>query len=306
MHHPFRFGVLARAASSRSEWVANARHVEDLGYSTIVVSDHFTPGLATLPALLTAAEVTGLRIGSLVLANDFRNPVVLAKEAATIDLLTEGRLELGIGTGWLEVDYTASGISFDPPKTRVDRLEEAVVVLRGVLGGEKFTHRGEHYKVDIEGTPLPVQQPLPLLIAGSGPRMLALAARHADIVSLTATLGISEYNHFLRGAVQAGDAVDRQVARVREMAGDRDPEINALINHAVVTNDRIGVASRIGADAGVSAEEALASPHVLVGTVDQICDDLVERRSRWGLSYPVLLTDSIEVMVPVIERLTGR
>ncbi|HEX3419423.1 MAG TPA: TIGR03621 family F420-dependent LLM class oxidoreductase, partial [Stellaceae bacterium] len=185
---PFRFGVNVRHAQSRAEWVEKARKIEDLGYSTLTAPDHLTDLMAPMPALVSAAEATRhLRVGTYVLNNDFRHPVLVAREAATIDLLTEGRLQLGLGAGSIRSEYEQAGLNLDRGRTRVERLTEAVTIIKGLLSGEKVTFSGRHYHVtDHAIAPVPVQKPHPpILIGGNGPRLLALAAREADIVGFS-------------------------------------------------------------------------------------------------------------------------
>jgi probable F420-dependent oxidoreductase len=178
----FRFGVVAMQPRSRQEWAEHARKVEALGYATLLMADHFGDLLAPFPALVAAADVTTtLRLGTLVICNDFRHPAVLAQEAATLDLLSDGRVELGLGAGWLRAEYERTGILFEPGPVRVARLEESVRIVKGLLAGETVTFAGQHYTVtDLPGLPRPVQQPHPpLLVAGGGRRILTLAAREA-------------------------------------------------------------------------------------------------------------------------------
>ena len=166
---PFRFGVTAPSPEPGTDWAERARRVEQLGYATLVVPDHFRDHLAPVPALIAAAlATTRLRVGSLVFSNDFRHPAVLAKEAATIDVLSGGRFELGLGAGWLRAEYDQAGIPFDAPATRVERLEEAVTIIKGLLAGQRVTFAGRHYTVtDLEGRPTPVQRPHPPIAANS-------------------------------------------------------------------------------------------------------------------------------------------
>ncbi|HTE66310.1 MAG TPA: TIGR03621 family F420-dependent LLM class oxidoreductase, partial [Candidatus Binatia bacterium] len=184
---PFRFGVTVPTISSGTGWAERARRVEQLGYSMLVVPDHFRNQLASVPALTAAAlATTRLRVGSLVFSNDFRHPAVLATEAATIDVLSGGRFELGLGAGWLRAEYEQTGIRYDSARTRIERLEEAVTIVKGLLAGERVTFTGRHYSIaDLEGRPAPVQRPHPpILIGGGGQRTLSLAAREASIVGL--------------------------------------------------------------------------------------------------------------------------
>src|SRR3954469_7147097 len=228
----FRFGVNLRAGDSRAEWVAKARKLEDLGYSTLLVPDHLAEIVSPLAPLVSAADATTtLRVGTCVLNNDFRHPVLLAREAATIDLLTDGRLELGLGAGHMQSEYEQFGLPFDPAPVRFERLGESVRIVKSLLQGETTSLDGRHYQVK-EHTiyPLPVQQPRPpIMIGGNGRKLLALAAQEADIVGLT---GLA----FPKGAREVDVAgfkaasVDEHIGWVREQAGERIAriELNAL------------------------------------------------------------------------------
>lgn len=310
MAHPrrFRFGVQIAGAPSRKEWLEKLRKIEDLGYTSVFMPDHFGDQLGPVPALASAAENSNLRIGTLVLDNDYKHPVVLAKEAATLDLLSEGRLELGIGAGWMRSDYEQSGLPYDPPSVRVDRFEEGLAILKKAFGDEAFSFEGEHYRIaDYDGQPKPVQKPHPpILIGAGGKRMLGIAAREADIVGINPNLAPGEVNAEV-GRDGTAERADRKLRWVREAAGDRfdDIEFNALIYIAIVTDDRLASAANFAPMFGLSAQEALEVPNALVGTVDQICKDLVSRRERWTLSYYVVSEGASEDLAPVVERMAG-
>ncbi|MBO0694297.1 MAG: TIGR03621 family F420-dependent LLM class oxidoreductase, partial [Acidimicrobiaceae bacterium] len=240
---PLRFGVQCSSPSavSAASWGALARKVEDLGYSRLTVSDHLDQQLAPIAALMAAADATTtLRVGSLVFCNDYHHPVVLAKEAATLDVLSGGRFELGLGAGWMTTDYQRSGIPLDPPAVRVGRLEEAVQVIKALLGDEPCTFHGRHYRVDgLVGTPKPAQRPHPpILIGGGGRRLLALAARHADIVGLNPAMraGVIDAS---AGPDATAEATDAKVAWIRSVAGDRLDalELQVRIHLVVITDD---------------------------------------------------------------------
>jgi probable F420-dependent oxidoreductase len=292
--------------------VEKARKVEELGYSTLTVPDHLTDLMAPMPALASAAAATKhLRVGTYVLNNDLRHPVLVAREAATVDFLTDGRFQLGLGAGSIQSEYDEAGLAFDTGRERVDRLAEAVTVIKGLLKGEQVTFAGRHFRVTGHTiAPLPVQKPHPpILIGGNGRRLLALAAREADIVGFS---GIT----FRRGGAAPPDlsgwrvsGVDERVQLVREAAGDRHPrlELNALVQRVVVTDDRRRAAEELTSRwAQLTADEFLASPYVLVGTVSQMTDDLLERRERWGISYYVVHEPYLEAFAPVVARLAGR
>ncbi len=311
MAHPrrFRFGIQLHTAPDGPAWAALARKAEDLGYSTLFLPDHFGDQLAPLPAMVAAADATTeLRVGALVFDNDYKHPLVLAKELATLDLLSGGRVEAGIGAGWMASDYEQSGIPMDPPRVRVDRFEEGVAVLKGCWDGEPFSFEGEHYRLQgYAGTPRPVQRPIPLLIGGGSRRMLSIAAREADIVGVNPSI---HSGHVDVDSARDGGAsrTDEKLSWIREAAGDRfdDLEINLLQFAAVVTDDREGTAAALAGAFGLPAEEVLEYPHACIGTIDQIVDDLQARRERWGASYLVFQGEqAMEAMAPVVARLRG-
>jgi len=309
---PFRFGVNVRTAASQAEWANKARKVEALGYAVLLVPDHLAELLAPLPALAAAAAATTrLRVGTAVLNNDLRHPALLAREAATLDVLSDGRLELGLGAGHMRSEYEQAGLAFDPGATRVERLGEAVVIVKRLLEGESVTFAGRHYRVTGHSIhPRPVQRPRPpVLIGGNAPRLLTLAAREADIVGLT---GIA----FRHGGQEPdvsdfrAAVVDERVRLVRETAADRFDrlELNALVQRVVVTDDRRKAAEELatGRWARLTPDEILASPYALVGTVDQMVDDLRGRRERWGISYIMTHEPFMDALAPVVARLAGR
>ena len=305
--HPFRFGVSVGSVGSRKEWVDQLRKVEALGYSTVLITDHVLRKMAPIPALAVAAENTSLRLGTFVLGNDFRNPVLTAWDLATLDLLSEGRLEIGIGTGWLTRDYRAMGILADPPGVRIDRLKEALTVITSLLEGNEVDFHGRHVSAEGKLDALPAQRPRPpLLVGGGGRRMLRLAGRMADIVGISVDIpsGTSEE---LAGKVNlaGGSALKERLDWIREGAGDRysSLELNVLLFGVDVGPhaDLHHLAEERGAD----PETLAASPHIVVGSVDQACETLQERREKYGISYFVVPQAAVEMMAPVVERLTG-
>jgi probable F420-dependent oxidoreductase len=309
---PFRFGVNVRTAASRAEWADKARKVEALGYAVLLVPDHLAELLAPFPALAAAAAATTrLRVGTAVLNNDFRHPALLAREAATLDVLSDGRLELGLGAGHMQSEYEQAGLAFDPDATRVERLGEAVVIVKRLLEGESVTFAGRHYRVTGHSIhPRPVQRPRPpVFIGGNAPRLLTLAAREADIVGLT---GIA----FRHGGKEPdvsdfrAAVVDERVRLVRETAAERFDrlELTALVQRVVVTDDRRKAAGELatGRWARLTPDEILASPYALVGTVDQMVDDLRARRERWSISYVMTHEPFMDALAPVVARLAGR
>jgi probable F420-dependent oxidoreductase len=305
---PFRFGVTAPTPSGGTNWAERARRVEHLGYSMLVVPDHFRDHLAPVPALVAAAlATTRLRVGSLVFSNDFRHPAVLAKEAATIDVLSGGRFELGLGGGWLRAEYDQAGIRFDAPGTRVERLEEAVTIIKGLLAGERVTFAGRHYTIaDLEGRPTPVQRPHPpIAIGGGGRRTLTLAAREASIVGLVPRARRDGSGLDLSDLSAA--ATREKLEWVRSAAGERfdSLEINALIQAVAVADQRMTAADQLASRFKVAREVVLETVYVAVGTIDEICETLRQRRERHGISYLTVFERDMEAFAPVVARLAG-
>jgi probable F420-dependent oxidoreductase len=275
------------------------------------VPDHLADLVAPLPALVSAAEATTrLRVGTHVLNNDLRHPVLVAREAATVDLLTDGRFQLGLGAGHMQSEYDQAGLAFDAAGTRVARLAEAVTIIKGLLKGEPVTFAGRHYRVTShQSYPLPVQRPHPpVLIGGNGRQLLTLAAQEADIVGLTGfTLRRGGTAPDFAGWKVAG--IEERMQLVREAAGDRYNrlELNALVQRVVVTDNRRHAAEELTSRwPQLSPEEILQSPYVLIGTVDQIVEDLQAHRERWGISYYVIFEPYVDTFAPVVARLAGR
>ncbi len=304
MPRPFRFGIQLSQSSSRTAWVEQVRRAEQLGYDVVVLPDHISDQLAPLPALVSAADASErIRLGTFVLDNDFRHPLVMAQEAATVDLLTGGRLELGIGAGWQGRDYHRLGIEFAHPRIRYERLTETVAILESYFRGEPFSFDGDHFQVtDVEPTPTSSGRP-PLLIGGGGPRILEFAARHADIVSVFLT-SMPDGSGFDISEMHPS-AYQAKIDRVLEAAGDREPELNVLLQHFEITNDRLAVAGEHAEEMETTAEDLLALPFELIGTLDQIVDDLLQRRERYGISYVTVFDRYLEDFAPVIQRLSG-
>jgi probable F420-dependent oxidoreductase len=311
-HHKFRFAAqLSKSPGGTARsWADQARQAEALGYSTLFMPDHFGDQLAPMPALAAvAAATTTLRMGALVFGNDYRHPVVLAKEAATLDVLSEGRFELSLGAGWMRSDYEEAGIPYDPPRVRVERFEEAVSVLQGLLRTNgPFSFDGTHYQVHEHCLlPRPVQQPgPPLIIGGGGKRVLSFAARHADIVSINVNL--REGTGGPETAPNASPERTREkVAWVKEAAGDRfdDLELNALIGFVVITDDASGMVEAMAPHFRISPDDALHIPLALLGTLDEMCEELQWRREEYGISYWSIEADSWEALGPVVSKLSG-
>ncbi len=296
-------------APNAKAWRDKARLVETLGYATVYLPDHFGDQLGPVAALMSAADATTtLRVGSLVFDNDYRHPIVLAKEAATLDLLSDGRLDFGLGAGWLASDYEQTGIPLDPPGIRIERMAEALQIIKGFFAGGSVSFTGKHYKVDgVEAAPVPVQKPHPpIVLGGGGRRMLHLAGREADIVSVNFNLSEGRINRRLVHTGMAG-ATDEKVAWIKEAAGERFSEIEMSVTVFVanVTDDRVSVAEAMAAGLKTEPGEVLQTPHFLIGTVEQIVEDLQARRERFRISYVVVPDEAAVSLAPVVERLTG-
>ncbi len=308
----FRFGVIAKQARTGRDFARFARHVEALGYSTLYIPDHFVDHpLAPMPAMMAAASATTtLRVGTLVLGNDYRHPVAVANDAATVDLLSDGRLELGLGAGWMKLDYERGGWALDRAGVRIERLREALIVIKGLMADGPFTFHGEHYRVtDLDGEPKPVQLPHPpIVIGGGGPKILALAAEHAQIVGINANLRSGQGESVDSMTSLSATATDEKVARLRAAAGHRfdDLEIQTLTGFVHVTDDRRSMAEAIASGMGApDAEVALQTPALLVGTIGQIVEELRARRDRWQMSYVVIDEASTDDFAPVVAELAG-
>lgn len=286
---PFRFGVTLYPTGTAASWRDAVLRAEDARYDVVTVMDHFRSG-GLWAALVSAHEAApALRVGTLVLNTDFWHPALLAREAITTDALTDGRLELGLGAGWDEDDYTTLGWSRRPVGERIDRLAETLDVLElAFAGGRRVRYRGTHFSVDAtEDWPLPTQLPIPILVGGGGRRILALAARRASIVSVS--------RNFQGGAAASWRQaeVDPAAARVewiRDAAGERFPdlELHTTLVKVVETRHRHDAVADIAGAYGLRPEQVLASPHFLVGTPEEMADDLLERRARLGISYVTL------------------
>jgi probable F420-dependent oxidoreductase len=306
---PFRFGVQLSTGADRSGWVDRARRIESSGYSTVTMPDHFTEQLAPVPALQCVADATStLRIGALVHDNDYKHPVVLAKELATMDVLSEGRVEIGLGAGWMISDYEQSGIAYDSPAVRIDRFVEGLHIIKQAMAGEAFSFEGTHYRIDAyTGRPAPVQAPHPpVLIGGGGRRVLTIAAREADIVGINGTMTAGVVGPDAIATMTAA-AVDDKVGIVREAAGDRlaDIEMNIRAFMVSITDDADGAIGRIASMISVEPSMIAESPFALIGPVSKVIDDLRARRERWGFSYVIVGPDDVEPFAPVVAALSG-
>ena len=305
----FRFGIQLSQPLAGLTWADSARKVESTGYSSLFLPDHFGDQLAPIPAMMAAADATTeLKVGALVFDNDYKHPVVMAKEIATIDQLSGGRVEFGLGSGWMRSDYDESGIPYDPPKVRVERFFEGVQIIKGLWSDEPVTFEGEHYTITAHnGLPKPTTPGgPPLLIGGGAPRMLRFAGAHADIVGVNPSIHSGAIDgDAARDA--AADRFDQKIAWVKEGAGDRfdELELNVLVFLAQVTDDADGVAEMMAPLFGSTPDMVKETPAAVFGTVDAICEQLEARRDRWGVSYYVFQGDALDSMAPVVARLAG-
>jgi probable F420-dependent oxidoreductase len=294
---PFRFGVVAAAARSPDEWVAKARRVESLGFATLVIPDNLRFTLAPIPALAVAAAATRtLRLGTYVLANDLRHPVMLAKDVATLDVLSGGRFELGIGAGRPDsaAENRMLGLEFDSGGVRVARLAESLAILKALLADQRpAADQSYYHSAEAEISPLPTQQPrVPILVAGSGRQMLSLAAREADIIALGVSPDTPEA------------PVLERIGWIRDAAGERFADIELNINLMAV-GDQVPrwMAARMGVTAQQLAERG--SVAALLGSVADMCEQLIQRRERLGFSYVLVSDELMDALAPVVERLAG-
>ena len=306
----FRFGIQLSQPLAGLSWAESARKAEDLGFSTLFLPDHFGDQLAPIPAMMAAADATTtLNVGALVFDNDYKHPVVMAKEIATIDQLSGGRVEFGLGSGWMKSDYDESGIPYDAPKVRVERFFEGVEIIKGLWSEEPVNFSGEHYTITgLNGLPKPARAGgPPLLIGGGAPRMLRFAGAHADIVGVNPSIHSGEIDGAAARDAQA-DRIDEKVGWVREGAGARfdELELNAWMAVAMVTDDAAGTAELLAPAFGTEPDGLLDSPMVALGTLEEIAEQFGRRRDRWGYSYHVIPGPSARDFAPLVAELTGR
>ncbi|MGH2940998.1 MAG: TIGR03621 family F420-dependent LLM class oxidoreductase [Solirubrobacterales bacterium] len=305
----FRFGVEMMGPFDGMTWADSVRELEDVGYSTLFAPDHFDEGFGPITAMATAVTVTEkLHVATAVFAVDFRHPAVVARELASIDQLSEGRLEVGLGAGYQIRDYRTAGIEMDRAGIRVSRLIEYVAVLRGLFAPGPFDFQGEHYEIhELDGTPAPFRpEGPPIFIAGGGPRMLRFAARKADIIGVNRSLPTSDAK-----AATASDGIaariDEKFELIRSEAGDRFDKLvfHGHVPDAKVTDDRRAFAETVGARKGLDLEDTLSSPFMLAGTVTELVDQLHQRRDRWGYSYYSIPQTAAREFIPVLAALRG-
>jgi len=307
---PFRFGVVAESAPSREAWIELVRRSEYLGYATFLLADHYVNEFPPIAALMAAADAAStIRIGSIVFNNDFRHPVLLAKEVATLDLLSGGRFELGIGAGWHRPEYEQIGLPFESAGIRISRLEEALSIIKQFFTKETVTFAGKHYTVtNLQAFPKPLQRPYPpIFMGGGGKRLLSLAGREADIIGLHLKVNDD-------GTVDARETTEEALAQkvewVRQAAGERFAavELNLLLGGVAITENPQQAAEQriqeIGRP-GVTAEQLLANPYLLIGSAEQLAERMQRWRDQFGISYLVVGTEDMEAFAPVVARLTS-
>jgi probable F420-dependent oxidoreductase len=319
-HRPIRFGT-GPARQGTDGLIESARRAEKVGYSTFGLSDHFMIPVSPLIALQAVADATNsLRLTTTVLDQDFRHPAVLAKELATLDVLSGGRVEVGIGAGWMRAEYEQSGIRYDRPSVRVERLEEVVTIVKGLFADEPFSFEGKHFTINgLQGSPRPLQRPRPpILIGGGGPNLLGVAARHADIVQITGTNRTGTM--YVDASELRPERYAAKVAHVRDIAGDRFREIELGMSLMMlrVTDDRStaiksflaflrGATRDGGRDIELTEADVIESPSFVIGTVDQVIQKLLDTRERYGFSYFFTIVGSDdESLAPVIEQVAGK
>ena len=320
---PFRFSVQAFEAESGPAWTGLARRAEDLGYSTLFTTDHyFGPGeiseasghrpvdVAPLTAMTAAAlSTTRLRVGCRVFCVDYHHPVVLAKEVATLDMLSGGRVEVGLGAGWVTAEYEGLGIAMDRPGVRIERLAETVELLKAHWSGLPLAVGGAFVRASgFAGRPLPVQRPHPpLFIGGGAPRVLRLAGRLADIVSINFNNAAGRLG---AGSVASStrEATAEKIGWIREGAGDRfgDIELELAAYFIAISDDPASAVAAMARRFSVPDEVLASHPHALIGSISAICDTLEERRGELGVSYINVAQRSMEAFAPVVDRLAGR
>jgi probable F420-dependent oxidoreductase len=303
---PFRFAAMAERGRSAEHWRDVAQRAEALGYDTLLMPDHISTQLAPVAALAAAASATAtLRIGSFVFDNDYRNPVMLAKEATTLDLLSGGRLEFGLGAGWSTQDYRQLGIPYDAPKVRVDRFEEALGLIKRLWTEVRVTHEGTHYRVrDATVLPRPTQHPHPpVMIGGGGPRMLRIAARESQIVALAPTLNPS-------GGVKIGSAtvgsVEKRIAALRLAPRFSELELNVIVFDAQVTDSARSIVAALAARLKSAVTTVVETPFFMYGSRASLVEDLLARRERLGVSYIALPGGAMRAFAPVVDKLRGK
>lgn len=309
MTKPFRFAVQTSTAPDGKAWRERAKQIEGLGYSTLYIPDHFGDQWGPIVGMTIAAEATtSLNIGALVFDNDYRHPVALAKEMATLDLASDGRVEFGIGAGWMKSDYDESGMPYDRPGVRIDRMVEGLAVMKQLWRDGTANLQGEHYTVtNAQGLPRPASAATPkIVIGGGGRKVLSIAAREADIVGVNPNLSAGYVGPEV-AASSKGDLYRERLQWIREAAGDRfdDLELQCLTFMVQFTDDRDQAYENLAPLFGLTPDEAKDVPIALAGTVDQVVEMLQQRREEYGFSYVVVHEPEMEQFGEVVARLAG-
>jgi probable F420-dependent oxidoreductase len=308
-HHPFRFGIMSLPAWD--DLITQVRHAEELGYSAFHVGDHMF-SIAPITALTAAAmATTRIRVGCMVMGNDFWNPSILAREALVIDNLSNGRLEFGLGSGWLNYDYQMTGIPMDTPGVRISRLEESVTIMKSLLAGEEITFQGKYYNIsELNLATKPLQKPhIPLTIGGGSKRVLSLAARQADIISFNLRTTVEGWVDIAKTTLAD---TEQKVEWVRKAAGARLSELElSVFTYGIASTDSWEDAleqleSEYKNWGGITKAQMAESPHFLVGDKEQIIEKLYQNRERFGFSYYVIDVKHMESFAPLVQRLTGK
>jgi probable F420-dependent oxidoreductase len=270
--------------------------------------------LGATPAIAMALEQTStLRVGCRVFCNDYRHPITLIKEAATLDYLSEGRYEFGLGAGWIKNEYKAVDLAFDEFPERFSRFTETVEAYKAFMSGEPMEIDGESLRWSgFHGTPSPAQRPHPpIMIGGGSKKILTYAGQHADIVSLNFNNRSGTIGAEGMGSGMA-EATARKIKWIKDGAGDRftDIEIEIGAYTTILTDQPEATAGAIGEALGMSADDIMQHPHCLIGSVDFICDELVRRREQYGISYVAVMDDGsnnmVEAFAPVVARMSGK
>ncbi|GCE05925.1 TIGR03621 family F420-dependent LLM class oxidoreductase [Dictyobacter aurantiacus] len=302
---PFRFSVVAEVAKSRHEWITKARRAQDIGYTTLLVPDHLSYDVDPAVSLMAVADATSLRIGSHVFCNDFRHPLMLARQAANLDLFSEGRFQFGLGCGYLAQEYQQAGIPFDSVRDRISRFEEALQIIKAYFHQEYVDFSGQYYHMhEMKAAIKTVQKPHPpIYVGGGGKRVLSIAAREADIIGISARSTAKG----LDWTSALSDANKEKLQWIRQAGGERfsQLELSATIFIVAVTDHADAAAQQIGRHIGLTAQQTRDCLHILVGTTEQIVAKLQERRELFGTSCIEVVEAHMETLAPVVAKLAG-
>ena len=318
---PFRFSWQSFAADSPKEWTNRAKKAEGSGYSAFHLADHYIgPGsaleeaahpvqnLAAVPAIMSAADSTNtIKVGCRVFCTSYRPAAVLAKEAMTIDFLSEGRLELGLGAGWVKSEYEAMGITYDSPGKRIDRLEETLGIIKAHMKAEQLDFEGKQATAkNYQGLPAAFNNHVPIMIGGGAPRILGLAGKEADIVSVN-------YNNSagnLAGSreTDTAEGTMQKINWIKDGAGERFNELELEIGAylTIITDNQKETVESMTEMMGMTVDQLLSFPHALIGSTDYICEELEKRRELYGISYISFSDNSAEAAIPIVEKLSGK